>query len=536
MKLDFSKFTNAASGSMTTVKAALLFYPSNDFVRVEEKVKAVPDKTDNPIGEALSKQAAEFTKQKGNYSQVTFQFNPASLHISAYGGGMAPVADYGSADGKAKSKRSDQVDYGPVDETVTVSFKVIFDAARNERAFLADRINAGPTNLIRQGVDLVKSAPCTVRPVAEGFLAAVRNRSTRRVIFQWGSMRYGGYLNKARCRYTMFDIEGEAVRAEVELALVCSCHSDHDNGKEWRNRYDAFMEGRNSVFSLPNNKWKSMFNVATGKVEKACILFRAKSTPAGVDVTTVLDAGDEDDAIGTAASNDPDIGRLSNMAAAIWGAANKTTKKTGVEDAGYVPVKVHYNPTSITMHSRGGEMITREGNSTDPSAAAKFQRNAMPAETALSMELLFDETDNANAFMLDSGMGSPTGVVKAGMNLKSKMEGREYSVAPISELFVAAAMSADRRMVCFVWNRMVFWGELCEVEVDYTMFNNRGNPIRSRVSIRIRQDGKAGADGDFEKIWKSAYDKLPDEAEKLVKNKGLTASSGNYIVSNLFRM
>lgn len=583
MKLDFSKFTNVASGSMTTVKAALLFYMSNDSVKVEdqgagksagmskllgntaalhggvaesfgsavkssgsvknavaetkeqlkkveEQVKTAADRIDNSIGEALPEQAAEFTKQKGNYSKVTFQFNPASLHISAYGGGMAAMTNFEPAAGKGTG--SDQVDYGPIDETVTVSFKVIFDAVRNERAFLSDRINPGPTNLIRQGADLIKSAPHTVRPVAEGFLAAVRNRSTRGVIFQWGSLRYGGYLNKAQCRYTMFDMEGEAVRAEVDLALVCSCHGGHDNGKEWRERYHAFMEGRKSDFSFSGSKLKSVVNVATGKVEKACILFRANTVPTKTDAKPVSDASDTDRLSIMAAA-------VSNMAAAIWSEANGTGKKRGaekVEEAGYVPVKIHYNPTSITMHSRGGEMITREGNSTDPSAAAKYQRSAMPAETAMSVELLFDETDNANAFMLDSGMGSPTGAVKAGMNLKSGMEGREYSVAPVSELFVAATMSPDSRMVCFVWNKMVFWGELCEVEVDYTMFNNRGNPIRSKVSIRIRQSGKAGSKGDFEKIWKRAYDKLPDEAEKLAKNKGLTASSGNYIASNLFRM
>lgn len=628
MKLDLSKFTNAAAGSMTTAKAELFFYLSSKPVKVEdssagqkaeppkqfgntvtaddvekssdsalsflsekkdktgkakkqleqmeEKVKAAANQIDDSTGAALSKRAEELTKRKDaeERCRVTFQFNPATLSVSAFGKGIPPAAAYGSKPGESAGNKAgdngDQVEFGPLEETVTVSFQVVFDAVNNQRAFLSDAVDVSPTNLVRQGVSLIKSASYSVRPVVEGFLAAVRDSDVRGVIFQWGSMRYGGYLSKAQCCYTMFDVEGEAVRAEVELSLVCGCHEGYNHIKEWQDRYAAFMKNRSTNFSLQDHAWRSAFVASTGfsKVEKACILFRAPSASAGIGTGTKAETGTKPDTDAqteteaekeadeklqtekeTNADENAESKALARMAAAIWSAANqfsvnqqekaeksdksdedikkqKAELNQEVKAVGYVPVKIHYNPASVTIVSQADE-------DSDPAAS---QPNAMPMETALSMDLFFDETDNADAFMLDSGMGSPTGMVRTGLHMKSKMEGKECSVAPISELFVAATMFTYSRPVCFVWNKMVFWGELSKADVEYTMFNNRGNPIRSKVSICIRQSVYASKESDFEKVWQRAFDKLPEEAEKLAKNKGLTSSSGNYIASNLFRM
>lgn len=532
MKLDFSKFTGAVSGSMTTAKAVLLFFPPGEksievskaapggnaadpsfsgrmtemrsaaektikgtkeqLDKMKNKVRTGGDQISAMVRMAASKKAAPPAEDKrdNNYVTVTFQFNPAVLHISAYGGGMAPITSYGSKTGDTEGDEErdgcGQVDYGPIDETVTVSFKVVFDAVNNARAFLTDMINLSPTNLVRQEVDQASGAAGTVRPVVEGFLAAVRNSSTRRVIFQWGEMRYGGYLNKVQCRYTMFDAAGEAVRAQIDLSLVGSCHDDYDNGKEWRARYDAFMKEGSSAVSLSDGRSVFTVNALSGQVEKAYILFHAQSKDPNMENGEVK---------GKTILKTPVFNGLSDMAAGISNAANRVTGKKPdipglkrmVEASGYVPVRIQYNPSSITMHSRGGKMVTRAGNSEGALDIGKFQKNAMPTETVLSMELFFDDT--------------------------------YHSVAPVSELFVAATASAYSRMVCIVWNRMVFWGELCEVEVEYTMFNNRGNPVRSKVSINVRQDGESSREGASEKNWWKAYCQLPEEADRLASNR-----------------
>lgn len=556
MKVDFSKFTNVVSGSMKTAKAELRFYSPNGVVREEQPhvgaAKTALSGIIDTAGMTQPVEKADLSKGKkiDDSFSVSFQFNPAALRISAYGGGMAPVTSYGSEEGSEngdeEKKGRGQVDYGPVDETVTVSFQVVFDAVKNEKVFPTDRVNPTPTNLAKQGVSLIRAKSYTVRPIVEGFLASVRNSSTRRVDFYWGSMHYGGYLNKVQCRYTLFDTEGEAVRAQVDLALVCSCHKDNDNQKEWRDRYAEFMKDRSENFSLSDKKWQSFFRAAVGRMEKACILFRAvkKDTALGtqdfeapgIDGLSQMAALISEEALQAAQKKKADGAKETTAAEIGKEAADNTGMSEKVKKAGYVPVRVHYNPASITMYSRGGETVTREGSLADLSAPARFQRNAMPPETMLSMDLFFDDTDNANAFMLEAGMSSPTGMGRAVKNTVSRVKDGQCSVAAISELFVAATASAETRLVCFVWNKMVFWGELCEVEVEYTMFNNRGNPIRSKVSIRIRQDGDPEKSGSYEKLWTDAYHKLGHEAKELVSDQSVTGSSWNHIASSLFHI
>lgn len=534
MKADFSKFTGALSGAGAMTKAVLYFFPPSDHTitvssaaskkntanpgipghatealgsakdtlteekkqlqNMEERVKKATGGIEDPIdAEKVEQDAAEAE----NGFAVTFQFNPAALRISAYGGGMAPIMIYGSKEGDPEGKEEEnsggQMDYGPLGETVTVSFQVIFDALKNAY---------------------------TVRPVVEGFLAAVRNGSARRVIFLWGGLLYGGYLNNVQCRYTMFDKKGEAVRAEVDLSLVSSGHEDHDEVKRWRKRYDAYMNQKDSIVTLKNGGTGSVTDEITGQVEKAYILFHTQSE--NQELTELFkkraqrkkekeekEKKEREENRGEEAEDKQNqrkqlerekeeemqlktavFHRLSDMTAKISDAANRLTGeapnlsdlKQTVEQAGYFPVRVWYNPSSITMHSRGGEMMTRDGGFGGSANQVQFQKNAMPTETVLSMELMFDGF-----------------------------------VASISELFVAAIASDYSRLVCVVWNRMAFWGELCEAEVEYTMFDRKGNPLRSKVSIRIRQDGKSAENGGYEKNWQRAYKNLEKEAEKLLR-------------------
>lgn len=420
--------------------------------KLEEKVRSAASKIEDPIGTAKPEQAK--TEVDSGFA-VTFQFNPAALRISAYGGGMAPIMVYRSMEGdageKAEENSGGQMDYGPLNETVTVSFRVIFDAVKNAQTSY------------------------TVRPVVEGFLAAVRNGSSRRVVFLWGAMLYGGYLNNVQCRYTMFDQKGEAVRAEVDLSLVSSAHEDYDEVKRWRLRYDAYMSQKNSIFTRQNGGPGSVTDEMTGQVEKAYILFHTQSENQElIELRKQREQAKKE--MEEREQKEGEIGR-ENGSERI-----ERERKQTVEQAGYFPVRVWYNPSSITMHSRGGEMVTRSGGFGGTSQPGQFQKNAMPAETVLSMELMFDGF-----------------------------------VAPISELFVAAVVSDYSRLVCMVWNRMAFWGELCEAEVEYMMFDKKGNPLRSKVSIRIRQDGKSAENGAYEKNWHRAYKNLEKEAEKLLR-------------------
>lgn len=561
----YEKMKNAAAGSMTTAKAVLVFHPLKGDVKVESHLsgdtansntmKALSENENKPLsglkdiatdtkenleklegkmksaandqddlGTTESEEQPESTEQpkqqepdqKQDPYTVFFQFNPASLSIDVDSDDAEPVVNMGATTnshaGQGQQNSGDEVTHRLINATVTVDFKVVFDALKNQRAFLSDAVNPSPTNVGRQIANLASSKSYTVRPIVEFFLAAIRNIGTRRVDFKWGKMTYTGYLKMADCSYTMFDIKGEPVRAEIDLALSCGDHDICNSEKIWQDRYEKFMstESALSSFTPSNHQWRSAFVGATGlgKVEKACIRFHKMFLPKKESATTVGTPGMNED----------------------------------------VYVKVHYNPASITMKSGAGETETNQSGSTDSSANDGAQSGAALMKTELSMDLIFDDTENTDAFMLDSGMGSPTGMGRSVRHLKEKMKGREYSVAPISELFVAAAMSSYARQVCFFWNEMEFAGELSKVNVEYTMFNNRGNPIRSKVSIRIRQCGKTAKDNDFENLWKAVSNgstgkrewaenqEFLEESQNLAQNRGLTTSSGNYIVSNLFRM
>lgn len=571
---DDKESKNVAKGSMTTEKAVLLFYPQKGNVEVKDQVSGQNGNTQGLAGnvqgiadnaQAVMNAVSAETPSDTPY-KVFFQFNPASLTINVESDDTASIAAAGSKAGNLAN--GGQVEYGPVNANVTVNFKVVFDALTNQRAFLLDAGSLSPTNLIRQGIHLASSKSYTVRPIVEFFLAAIRNSSTRRVDFSWGKMIYAGFLKMADCCYTMFDIKGEPVRAEIELSLECGGHDVCNSKKTWQNRYADFMKGREALssFSASNHPWRSavLGAMRMSKVEKACIRFHRAFLPEGQSkpengTQDAIAAGisrlKETIESGADNANTPAAEHSVNQGNA--GAEQNVQLPESSED---VYVRVHYNPASITMKSQSGKKETGGGSLTDSSADSAAQSGAMPMKTELSMDLIFDETKNTNAFMMDSGMGSPTGLVRAGLHLKSRMDGREYSVAPISELFVAAMMSSYARQVCFIWNGMEFSGELSNVNVEYMMFNNRGDPIRSRVTISICKSGKTDTDDDFENIWKAvqnggsenreqdAQDENSEkrmweknneflgESKNLAQHKGLTPSSGNYIYSNLFRM
>ncbi|MGN0411683.1 MAG: hypothetical protein ACI4FV_01505 [Lachnospiraceae bacterium] len=179
----------------------------------------------------------------------------------------------------------------------------------------------------------------------------------------------------------------------------------------------------------------------------------------------------------------------------------------------YIPVQVQFNPSSIRFSGMAGE-IRRD--SVGGYGENQFQQFDSPAETVLGMQLIFDDTNNKDAFMMDAeipvlseiaSIGGLTQRIEQGV---SALRGKEYSVQDATELFVGAMTQNYTRMVGFAWNKMVFWGELVSTSVQYTMFNKTGAPIRATVDIQIRQDKAATKDSAYktEKQWDDAFDDM----------------------------
>lgn len=208
------------------------------------------------------------------------QFNPASLDISAYGGGRTVITNYGNEDGNVKGATS----FGALSVSIQVSFTLIFDETFLSDAFASDKFQLTASNLIGGVASLISTAVTgktyTVRPFVEGFLAAMRDPDHRTVIFQWGRLRYVGMMNQLSARYTMFNPNGEPIRAEVDVTMYSeslpseqykasrdkarnlvvkmeSSQNDNDYLGYWTNRYNAIVEGKDSLSG------KTIKNVAT---------------------------------------------------------------------------------------------------------------------------------------------------------------------------------------------------------------------------------------------------------------------------------
>lgn len=208
------------------------------------------------------------------------QFNPASLDIAARGGGRTVITNYGNEDGKVKGTTS----FGALSVSIQISFTLIFDETFLSDAFASDKFQMTASNLIGGAASLISTAVTgktyTVRPFVEGFLAAMRDPDHRTVIFQWGRLRYVGMMNELSARYTMFNPNGEPIRAEVDVTMfseslpseqykasrnnarnliveIESSQNNNDYLGYWTNRYNAIVGGKDSLTG------KTVKNVAT---------------------------------------------------------------------------------------------------------------------------------------------------------------------------------------------------------------------------------------------------------------------------------
>lgn len=236
---------------------------------------------------------------------------------------------------------------------------------------------------------------------------------------------------------------------------------------------------------------------------------------------------------------------LSNLANKLQEAAKTTTAKSNVtgfssyifdDDSlkeyaakgNYIPIKVQFNPKTISFIGQSGEVRSK---SVGGENEGMFSQTNVPAETILKMELIFDDTNIMDAFMINSNLLSLAGAADNATQYTRAALGMEYSVRDISELFISAMVNVCSRQVGFVWNKTIFWGEMTSVNVQYTMFNKKGNPIRSTVALQIRQDKSKGETAyATEKNWDKAF-------ENMFKIKKTNTAIGiNNKASNIFNL
>ena len=165
------------------------------------------------------------------------QFNPSELSFGGYGGGQVVKTDYSSKDGKGITFDSAAV-------RIMLNVQLIFDKVDPQDAFMSDKLTSSMVSMAQGTVKGIRTAAGkkenSVQKEVEGFLAALRSSYTCKIAFYWGTMNYTGVLNKVSSQYTMFNIQGEPIRASVRLSLVCADEeiAPGDMGI-WQDYYEA---------------------------------------------------------------------------------------------------------------------------------------------------------------------------------------------------------------------------------------------------------------------------------------------------------
>lgn len=216
--------------------------------------KVIADEYEGVIARTASK----------NRRYFTVQFNPSTLQLSGHGGGRVRKLVYDPED-KDHDKipdKSAQYTEGPT--TIYMSVSLFFDSCDPQTAFLEDKLILNPTGV---GTGIAKGAlqatgnkKMSVQTEVEGFIAALRNQKTRFITFYWGEICYSGVLRSVGANYTMFNPNGEPVRATVDLSIVCADKDQWPNSlKVWQQRYmndfkdsESFVKTEQMAGSLLN--------------------------------------------------------------------------------------------------------------------------------------------------------------------------------------------------------------------------------------------------------------------------------------------
>ena len=162
-------------------------------------------------------------------------------------------------------------------------------------------------------------------------------------------------------------------------------------------------------------------------------------------------------------------------------------------EAGFKSFEVQYNPASITFTSTG----KGRGENT-VGANGVTQTSQQITQTKMSFDLIFEDISLQDAFDFTS---LSLNLETAKDLIKDAVVG-ERTVINQVQTFLAIVQSAPMQDVIFFWGSSVFRGRLVDVDVTYTMFNKKGNPIFAKVKFTIQ---KAGPDTEADaEYWARA--------------------------------
>ncbi|MBO4900814.1 MAG: hypothetical protein J5509_11055 [Lachnospiraceae bacterium] len=216
---------------------------ASQFAKVNKIATAAANALQNATNALTGKDGGGFEINK-SVKKTTFevQFNPNELNFTGYGGEQMAIQNY-SGEGKNKINN--------VDSHIEMTIPLIFDKVDNQDAFYSDKFTLGQTSVVRGAAKLGKGiydnvkgneSSKTVQPEIEAFTAIIRSNDKRLIRFVWGDMAYEGILNGVNAEYTMFNVNGEPVRATMTLRVVLLDADKYDQTiRIWTKKYKEHM-------------------------------------------------------------------------------------------------------------------------------------------------------------------------------------------------------------------------------------------------------------------------------------------------------
>ncbi len=212
------------------------------------------------------------------------------------------------------------------------------------------------------------------------------------------------------------------------------------------------------------------------------------------------------------------------------------TGKNGImANSGYLALEVQYNPGAIYLETQAGIQMDYGGGELGNRSNNNIIQTNRPVSTTLSLQLVFDDMNPSDAFMMENTALTLGNAVSAAGSTVKKLGGRQYSVQPQIDGILSLLTMDKTKDVLFYWAQMCFSGTLYSINSRYTMFNKDGNPIRGVVEMAIRQGSRGVNAFSDASYWNQAFNKAFGNAYQNVTS-GMASGFGKATNNNLLNI
>lgn len=179
-------------------------------------------------------------------------------------------------------------------------------------------------------------------------------------------------------------------------------------------------------------------------------------------------------------------------------------------------ILVQYNPATLNLRASAGTLRSNSLFQTNPGALA----DQVKREQAIVLEvsLIFEEIHNDLAFRTSTLLANSTNIAaQASAALKKKFVYKEGSkVRAKTQGIMAILLSGGE--VSFFFGPLEFKGSIDEAGIDYTMFDETGEPIFARMDLRIQSTMKQFLAANKEQLAGSNMKEIFDNLKVGIKN------------------